>query len=362
MQNSVPTMNNRQTSLQITRPALFAVLAALFFTAGVCHAAEPVELPVGDGKVVSLSFSPDGKHLAVGTAGQTPTVKLFDLASRKVVHDLPCEGRGAPFSIAFSRDGKRLAIGDYNLNVTVRNRADAAEVAALPGDPERKKYRQARRIAFLPDGRLVAGYSTGEIFVWDVGGKQVAQKFDHGQEIKSLTVSPDGNRIATGTDFGLRLWDSASGKAVVSLDQKSSNVHQVQAIAFTPDGKAVLTADSPGFVRWFAAADGHELRKFKMPSAGSETTVSSISITSDGKTAVAPGLLAGIDPKRPKLLSTGLLLLDMGTARPKAFLETATARVLAISLDNKLAAIATGDSGDPVFVYNLASSAPVKQE
>lgn len=341
--------------------AIVIMAAGLALAENSSCAAEPAELPVGDTKVFSLAFSPDGKHLAVGTGGQTPTVKVFDVSAKKELRDIPCEGRGAAFSVAFSRDGKLLAIADYNLNVTVRNLTSGAEVAGLPGDPERKTYRQARRLAFTPDGKgLVSGYSTGDVYAWDIAGKQVTRKFNHGHEITALAVSPDGRRVATGTDFGLRLWDTGTGNAAVSLDRKSSGEHQVQAIAFTPDGKTVITADSPGFVRFFATDDGQELRKFKMPSVGSETTVYGLNVTSDGKTAVVPGLLAGRDPKRPNVLSTGIILLDVATARPRAFVESVAARVLALSPDNKLAALATGDSGDPVFLYNLTAAVPVK--
>jgi WD40 repeat protein len=254
-----------------------------------------------------------------------------------------------------------LAIADYDLAATIRDSATGAEIASLPGDPERRKYRQARRVAFLPDHkRLAVGYSTGEVFLWDVAAKKVSLQFNHGQEITALAVSPDGRRIATGTDFGLRVWDVASGKPAVSLDQQSSGKHQVREIAFTPDGKTVIAADSPGFVKFFASEDGKELRSFKMPSVGGETTVYGLCVTGDGKTAVVPGLIAGQDPKRPNTLTDGLLLLDIATARPRAFLPAVPARVFALSPDGKTAALATGDSGDPVFLYNLATASPLK--
>ena len=340
---------------------MLLILVALTIAVNIAKAAEPLELPVGDTKVFSLSFSADGKHLAVGTGGQKPSVKLFDVAAKKELLDLPCERRGAGFSVAFSPDGKRLAIADYDLAVTVRNSSDGSEVASLPGDPERKKYRQARRIAFLPDNQsLVVGYSTGEVYVWDTVNKQVTTKFDHGNEITAVAVSSDGRRIATGTGWGLRIWDAADGKAAVSLDQKSSGTHDVRAIAFLPDNKSVVTADSPGYVRFFAARDGKELRSFKMPSVGGSTTVHGLGVSVDGKFVVVPGLVAGQNPKRPQSLNEGILLLDVALARPHSFIATVPARVFALSSDGKTVAIATGDSGDPVFVYKLNTATTLK--
>ncbi|WP_029246704.1 WD40 repeat domain-containing protein [Schlesneria paludicola] len=334
--------------------------AVLSFMGSCGFGAEPIELSIGDEKTASIAFSPDGRYLAVGTFGRAPTTKVFDLVAKKEFREFPCTGRGAAFSVAFSQDSQRLAIADYDLNIQVFNVVDGTSIGALPGDPDRKKYRQARQVSFLSNTKLIAGYSTGELFVWNLETKQVSVKCDHGNPITAIAVSPDGNRIASGTDFGLRIWDSASGKAVVQLDQKSSGIHQVQAIAFLPDGQTVATADSPGHVRFFATSDGKEMNSFKMPSVGKETTVYGLCVTSDGKTAVVPGLLAGIDPTRPKSLTSGILLIDVSTARPRGFVESATAHALALSPDHKWAAISTGDTGDSVMLYDLTKAIPVK--
>src|SRR4029077_16170431 len=97
--------------------------------------------------------------------------------------------------------------------------------------------------------------------------------------------------------WGFRVWDAADGKQVAAADQKGSGVHEVQALAFLPDDKTIVTADSPGFVKFFAASDGKEIRSFKMPAVGSSTTVSGLGVTTDGKTVVVPGLMSGLDPK-----------------------------------------------------------------
>jgi WD40 repeat protein len=317
-------------------------------------AADPIELPVGEGKVIALAFSADGKQLAVGTSSSVPTVKIFQLGTNQEVANFPCEGRGAPFTVAFSPDGKRIAFADYDLNVKIHEVKDGAEVASLPADPDRKKYRQGRQVAFLPDGKsLVVGYSTGEVFIWEIAGKQVTVKFDHGNQITALAVSRDGRQVATGTDFGLRIWSAVDGKKLVSLDKKSSGEHQVTSIAFLPDGMTVVTADSPGFVRLFATADGKEIRSYKMPSVGKETTIYGLGITALGQSIVVPGLVAGLNPERPKLLNEGILVLDVATAKAGSFLPAGKSRVFAMSADGKTAAIASGESGDGVSLYDL---------
>ncbi len=316
------------------------------------EAAEPVELPIGDTKLFSLAYSPDGKQLALGTGGATPSVKVIEISTKKEIHDFPCEGRGAGFTVAFSPDGKLIAFGDYDLSVKVRRLQDGSEVASLPGDPDRKKYRQARRVAFGTDSKqLVVGYSTGEVFVWDLAGSKVAVRFDHGYEIAALAVSPDGKLIATGTDFGLRLWNAADGTPVVKVDVTSSGEYQVQAIAFMPDGKSVVTGDSPGFLRVIATNDGK-----KMAARGNGTPVSGLGITKNGESIVLPSLISGLDSKRPAVLQEGIVVMDAKYLRPRSFLATGSARLFALSPDGKTVALNTGDKGDSVMLHDLGSA------
>src|SRR4051812_5440514 len=85
-----------------------------------CRAAEPLKdawgdpLPEGavararrkrdgfDVPVLSLAFSPDGKTLAIGTAGNG--LYLWDVATRKELHRLVGDSRGVP-AVRFSPDG-----------------------------------------------------------------------------------------------------------------------------------------------------------------------------------------------------------------------------------------------------------------
>jgi WD40 repeat protein len=335
-------------------PAACAFLLAA--AAAGAPAAGPVEIAVGETRVASLAFSPDGKRLAVGTFGfgTKSGVKLVDVAARKVVLEIPCPGRGGGLAVAFSPDGKSLAVADFDFAVTIRSVADGAEVASLPGDTGDKKVRQAKRVAFSPDGgRLAVGYTTGEMLVWDVAGKKVVAKADHGNSIDALAFSPDGRLVATGTGFGLRLWDAADGKAVVSLDEKSSGRHEVTGVAFLPDGKTVVTVDGPGFVRFFATADGKETGRHRMP--GGETKISALAVSPDGKTVLAQGrapITGGV--------TDGIVLIDAATAKPRALVKDTEPVAFALSPDGKSIAASFPGNGDPVILYDVGDAVPAK--
>lgn len=348
-----------QRSNRLSRIVCATLLLSL--ASATIGASEPIELPVGQTRVFSLVFSPDGRKLAVGTGGQSPGAKIFDLATRKETLNIPCERRGAGFSLAFRPDGKQIAIADFDLTVTIRNPSDGTEIAALPGDPDRKTYRQARRVIYSPDGRtLIVGYSTGEVFLWDVEKNQVTTKFNHDHEITAIAISHDGKLIATGTDWGFRIWNFSDGKPVRSFDQKGSGSHEVKVIQFLPGHGEVATADNPGWLRKFSFDEGKETGAFKMPSVGATSTVYGVEVIQNGKLLISPGLMDGLDAKRPKLLQDGIVTIDAKTMQPQSFMPAVAARVFTVSPDGKTAALATGETDDPVFLYDLTQAKSLK--
>jgi WD40 repeat protein len=70
-------------------------------------------LPVSEGAVGGVAFSPDGKTLAAGLFGvSVGGVALWEVAARRRLVDEPLPvSEGAVASVAFSPDGKTLAAG-----------------------------------------------------------------------------------------------------------------------------------------------------------------------------------------------------------------------------------------------------------
>ena len=72
------------------------------------------------------------------------------------------------------------------------------------------------KVAYLPDGRLVAGSESGAVRVWNSqNGEQEGTSMEHESGVSDLAVTRDGAKIISGDiDGGIKVWDVGSHKLV----------------------------------------------------------------------------------------------------------------------------------------------------
>lgn len=160
-------------------------------------AAEPagpvLRVPPFPDPVNSVAFSPDGKALVWGAAGQ---VRVWDVEARKVKAALQGP-KGSIRCVAFSPDGKRVASATDD-GITVWPLGKGGTVTLPP-------HRQATlAVTFGPAGTtLFSGGNDGTVAEWDLGsgaGRAVVQAFNNA--VYSLRVSADGKLLAGGRSDG----------------------------------------------------------------------------------------------------------------------------------------------------------------
>ncbi|HML32126.1 WD40 repeat domain-containing protein [Sporomusa sphaeroides] len=112
----------------------------------------------------NVIFSPDGGHIAAAVRlGQVSFIKIWDVATWKLVDILPLRYGAFENSMAYSPDGGYLAFIGEN-SVKVWNTRSQLLAGTLP-HPE--KY-LTRGIAYSPDGRYIAAGGEKYIKIWDV--------------------------------------------------------------------------------------------------------------------------------------------------------------------------------------------------
>ena len=233
-------------------------------------------------KIQTVTFSPDGQHLATGAGHPDRTVCIWDVGSGKLIRQIEC--RSHVTVAQYSPDGRFIAADSSSLLLL-----DASSGERL------RKLGRCTNFAFSPDSRhLVTISSHGETapVVWETtSGRAIGAFRGHTDSVTSVAFSPDGRLLLTGSKDGTaRLWDFESRRELLRLVSLSEGKDW---LVLTGDG---LFDGSPG---------GRELVSWRVP--GQEKPVSLDRFFQD---FYHPGLLAtalgNAPPEADVVLGTSL--------------------------------------------------------
>jgi WD40 repeat protein len=208
--------------------------------------------------VPTLTFSPDGSHLAAGS--QDKTARVFETMGGKEVSRL--EFQGPVNAVAFSPDGRYVAAGSGLPGLGFRIQPAATVFEAVGGkEVSRLKVQDAiESLAFSPDGLHLAASESKSVLVFEVlGGKEVSQVEFQGQ-VTSVAFSPDGRYVAAGSwDKTARVFEAMGGREVSQLEFKGP----VDSVAFSPDGRYVAAVSWDKTARVFEVVGGKEVSRLE---------------------------------------------------------------------------------------------------
>jgi len=203
-----------------------------------------------------VAFSPVENILASGSGDKT--IKLWDIASGEELSTQPGGGTFV-YDVAFSPNEKILASTAYEHGITLWDVTAGAELHPISG------Y-SAIRMAFSPVGGILATADFGAIKVWEIFRSQELYTLEGNTDfVGGIAFSPDGKILASGSDTTIKLWNVASGAELPTL---IGHEEQVVSLAFSPDGKR-LASESGKTIKIWDIASGQVLHTLTGKNAAS---------------------------------------------------------------------------------------------
>jgi WD40 repeat protein len=143
---------------------------------------------------VALAFSPDGRWIAQGRADRH--VALIDANTGK--EQLAVEVKAVPASLAFAED--KLAVG-LERGAVLLEVPGLREIGPLAGPNE-----PVRTLSFSPDGeRLAAGSEDGQGYVWLVSSRRLTHVLPlESGDVTLVRFVDDEHLVAAGSDRSVR--------------------------------------------------------------------------------------------------------------------------------------------------------------
>ncbi len=218
-------------------------------------------------QINSISFSPDGQTIA--SASYDGTIKLWSLEGKELQ---TLQGHSSlVFSISFSSDGQTIASGSWDNTIKLWS-LNGRERQTLQGHSQ-----AVTSVSFSPDGQTLASASgEGTIKLWSLDGKERQTFQGHSQAVTSVSFSPDGQSFASASlDGTIKLW-TLDGREPQTLQGHSD---EVMSASFSPDGQTLASASKDGTIKLWSL-EGREPQTLQGHSDG----VISVSFSPDGHT------------------------------------------------------------------------------
>jgi len=208
-----------------------------------------------------LHFSTSGRFLLARVVfnDKTTTSRIWRTESWDEVLVDAIKAPGI-WSVDLSPDDRHLAVGSTG---------DTVRLWRFPSVLPEVTFTNQRgfvpAVLFSPEGHRLAATSTdGWCKVWDVfTRRELADLLGHSGAVWHAAFSPDGHRLATGGDTAkdaVKLWDLATHRELLALPAEGQSFGH---LAFSPDGNILMATSLAGVAHLWRAPSWEEIEAAK---------------------------------------------------------------------------------------------------
>jgi WD40 repeat protein len=140
------------------------------------------------------------------------------------------------------------------------------------------------RLAYSPDGARLAGEGRGWVRVWDTTtGRELLTLKGPTDGSAGVAFSPNGTRLASAENAKtVRVWDAISGEELAAFQ---GHTRRVSSVAFSPDGTRLASASVDGTVRIWDVATSQGVHTLERHRGG----VNGVAYSPDGARLASAG-------------------------------------------------------------------------
>jgi WD40 repeat protein len=205
-----------------------------------------------DSAIHSISIA---KNDCVITGSINGKITVWDLGNRKEIRSFQAHSKYFP-SLAITGDGRRAVSGNNRVLKVwdIQTGSLCREIETFVD--------RTNKLLITPDGLCLSGHEYGGLFLWDIqNGKRLksmeaievslfSRIMADPDAITAMTLTPDGNKVITGTYHGfLKVWDLSSYRNTHTV---MGHGLWVTGIILLPDGQHGMSVAYDGTVKTWA--------------------------------------------------------------------------------------------------------------
>ncbi|OAX35104.1 WD40 repeat-like protein, partial [Rhizopogon vinicolor AM-OR11-026] len=188
------------------------------------------------GKILAIALSPDRKTIACGR--EDGSVQRWD-TDGNMIESIWRGHSSLVRSLSWSPSGGHIASGSNDATILIRE----AESGNVEVGPIMTNQGWVGSLAYSPLGDRIASGGQYTICIWDSNGKLLVGPIkDLGRCVESVVWSSDGRKLYSASDRFARVFDSASG----TLLHRFENSDVIHSVALSPQHNVLACVGTYG--------------------------------------------------------------------------------------------------------------------